>query len=137
MPKKVVSAEATKRAKKSRRKGQTFERENATRLKPVWPTAKRGIGQARSAKEVADVEGTPYWFEAKHHKRTNIRAAYAQGAEATDGRPVVVVSRDTNKSPDLVTMSFDDWLAMAGELVRARRLADKAMARLDQLDRDN
>lgn len=134
MPKRKPSAEATKRAKKSRRKGQTYERENATRLKPVWPTAKRGIGQARSAKEVADVEGTSYWIETKHHKRTNIRAAYAQGVEATDGRPVVVISRDTNKSPDLVTMSFDDWLAMAGELARLQKLADKALAKIEQLE---
>jgi hypothetical protein len=125
MPKKAKpSAEATRRAKGSRRKGQTYERENANRLKSVWPDAKRGIGQARSAKEVADVEGTPYWIEAKHHKRVNIRAAFNQGTEATDGRPVVVVSRDTNKPPDLVTMSFDEWLRLVAELAKLRKVVD-------------
>lgn len=97
--------------RKSRNKGATFERWLANVLKRIWPGAKRGIGQTRSAGEVADVEGTDYWVEAKRHKRCNIRAAWRQACEATDGRPVLVVTKDDFAEP-LVTMSLDRYLLL-------------------------
>jgi hypothetical protein len=41
----------------ARQKGATFEREIANRLKAIYPAGKRGIAQARSSTEVADVDG--------------------------------------------------------------------------------
>ncbi len=60
--------------KMARRKGASFEREIADMLRDVWAGAKRGLGQARSAKEVCDVEGTPWWLELKCKQKPNIRA---------------------------------------------------------------
>lgn len=97
----------------SRRKGAQGERDIALAMRTVFPGAKRGIGQARSAGEVADVEGTPYWVECKRGKKCNVRAAYAQAMAATDGRPVVVVVRDDGGEP-MVYMSLEDWLDTAG-----------------------
>src|SRR5690606_15391046 len=95
--------------RRSRNKGATFEREIAHALQTLWPGAKRGIGQARLGSEVADVEGTPFWAECKHRKRVSISAAYRQAVEATDGRPVLVVTRE-DRQPILVTMTLADWL---------------------------
>lgn len=82
--------------KMQRNKGAGFEREIAATLKSVFPEAKRGIGQARSASEVADVEGTPFWLECKRGRQPNVRAAFRQAEEATDGRPALIVIRDDN-----------------------------------------
>lgn len=105
--------------RKSRNKGSAFERLIANALKPYWPTARRGIGQARSAGEVADVEGTPYWFELKRQKKCSIPAAIRQAEAATDGRPVVVVTKDDWEPIQVthrfagywVTESWDEFLA--------------------------
>lgn len=107
--------------KMSRRKGASFERLVANRLKQIWGPAKRGIGQARSAGEVADVEGTPYWLELKHRKLVNIRAAMRQAVEQTDGRAPVVVSR-SNGEDVLVTMRLDDWLEVQSLAEQARKV---------------
>ena len=78
-----------------REKGAAFERAIANLLKPLWPDARRGIGQARAANEVPDVDGTPWWIETKAHRQVSIQAAYRQGIDAAEGRrPVAVVSRD-------------------------------------------
>jgi hypothetical protein len=78
----------------SRNKGAGWERLVATDLKQIFPEARRGLGQARSAKEVSDVEGTPWWVECKRGKRVSIRAALAQARAATDGRPLLIVVRE-------------------------------------------
>lgn len=103
--------------KRSRDKGANWERELSGVLRRVWPGARRGIGQARSAKEVADVEGTPFWVEAKVGALTNPRAAIRQAEAATDGRPVVAICKD-NASPGRrlevwVTMRLETFLAQA------------------------
>lgn len=102
-----------------RNKGAGFERETANRLKPLWPGAKRGIGQARSAGEVADVEGTPFWVECKRHRRCNIQAAYAQASAVTDGRPVLVVSKD-DRGETFVTMSMESFLSWNSQQKNSR-----------------
>lgn len=91
-----------------RNKGANFEREIANELKPLYPNAKRGIGQARSASEVSDVEGTPWWIECKRGRQPNVRAAFRQAQEATDGRPILVVVRDDNQ-PAFVCLSLQDF----------------------------
>lgn len=96
-----------------RRKGATFERELAARwrLLGVYPDAKRGLAQARSARETPDVDGTPWWVEAKHQKRPNILAAVEQAEDASDGRPVlVVVKRDRRAT--VVTMTLETFEAL-------------------------
>jgi len=97
----------------SRRKGHDYERALATLMRSVWPEARRGIGQARAGGDVPDVDGTPFWIEAKRGKRISIRAAYEQAVEAADGRVPVVVSRE-DRSPALVTMGLEDWLELVG-----------------------
>ncbi len=96
--------------RKSRNKGATGERELANLLRDTWPT-RRGY-QRRSGSDECDVEGTPYWVEAKRvKKQERVRAAMKQAQGDTDGRPPVVFSR-----PDgdewLVTMTLADWLRL-------------------------
>jgi hypothetical protein len=93
----------------SKTKGATYERETARNLRALWPEAKRGIGQARSAGEVADVEATPFWVECKRRRRCNVQQAFAQASAVTDGRPVLVVTKDDH-GPELVTMELNEWL---------------------------
>lgn len=95
--------------RRSRTKGVRFELEMAHALEGIWPGAKRGIGQARSAKEVSDVEGTPFWIEAKHRKKCSIPAAFRQAREATDGRPILVITRE-NRGDTLVSMTLEDFI---------------------------
>lgn len=92
-----------------RQKGATYEREVANRLKTIFPEAKRGIGQARSASEVPDVDGTPFWVECKRGRMPNVRAAIRQAEAATDGRPYLVVVRDDH-GESFVTMKLDTLL---------------------------
>ncbi len=115
---------ASQMGRYSRTKGAAFEREIANALKVLWPGARRGIGQARNAGEVPDVDGTPYWIETKHHKRVNIRKAYDQAVKAQGARPsreggVLVISRDTGNRTDLATMSLDAFVAFVARLHRA------------------
>lgn len=95
-----------------RNKGATYEREIAKTLQQVYPEARRGIGQARSASEVADVEGTPFWVECKRGRMPNVRGAIRQACAATDGRPYLVVVRDDGDS-SFVTMSLETFLSLA------------------------
>lgn len=95
-----------------RLKGANFERLIANRLKEIWPGAKRGIGQTRCAKEVADVEGTPWWIELKHRILPNLWAALLQASTDSDGRPPLVIAR-RNGGPDVVVMLLDDFMRLA------------------------
>jgi hypothetical protein len=102
--------------RRSRRKGKTWERELAALLRPLFGEhVKRGF-QSRCGRDGCDVEGTPFWLEAKHGKLVNVRAALRQALEATDGRPAVVVAKDDRSAP-LVVMRLEDWLG----LVEGRR----------------
>jgi hypothetical protein len=122
---------ASQKGKHSRRKGATYEREIANALKHLYPNARRGIGQSRNAGEVPDVDGTPWWIEAKHHKHVNIRKAYAQAVEASapGRRNVLVISRDTGIAPDLVTMSFVQFVALMQTLERLHKAVDAELDR--------
>jgi hypothetical protein len=97
-----------------REKGASFERDVANEFKEVFPSARRGLGQARDAGEVADVaEVGPFWPECKHHKKTNARAALAQAVKASkkSGRIPIAVCKDNFAEPT-VTMRFSDFLAL-------------------------
>lgn len=102
--------------RRSRNKGAAFEREIARRLRVVWPDARRGIGQARSASEVSDVEGTPYWIECKRCKKVNVKAAIKQAYEAREKqalhRPIVIIWKEDYGD---ITVS-EPWWELTGEV---------------------
>lgn len=97
--------------KRSRDKGAGFERAVADVLRIVWPDAKRGLQQSRCAKEAPDVTGTPYWVECKVGAKPNILGAFDQAKEATDGRPVLVVTKVDRHEP-LVTLALVDFIKL-------------------------
>lgn len=96
-----------------RRKGARFEVAVGKAFATVYPDAKRGIGQARSASEVPDVTGTPFWPECKRGAGSTADAALAQASEARKagwGPPVAVVRRDKKRAT--ATMYLDDFLLL-------------------------
>ena len=106
--------------KRSRNKGAAYERELANRWRDsgLYPGAKRGIGQARSGGDVSDVEGTPWWVEAKCQARPNVYAALEQAEEASDGRPCLVVAcrrvaGQPSKASTVVAMRLETFEALA------------------------
>ena len=102
-----------------RLKGKKWERAVAEKLRPLFGArVKRGY-QTRDGREAPDVDGTPFWVECKHGALVNLRAALAQAISATDGRPPVVIAKDTGRSA-VVLMRLEDWLA----------LVEREMARL-------
>ena len=106
----------------SRRKGHRFERELVHRFREAMPEAeiRRGL-QSRSGEEVSDVEVPCFWIEAKHHHRTNVRAALEQAVTTSPkGRWPVAVCKDDQKPP-LVAMALEDFLDLVGEWWRRAR----------------
>jgi hypothetical protein len=107
-------------SKMQRTKGATWERELARYLTDHGLVSKRGIGQARSATEVPDVDLPGYWVEAKRHKRTSPRKALEQAVadSAKSGRVPVAVCRDNGTSADeaMVTMRLADWVVLVASL---------------------
>ncbi len=121
-----------------RAKGHGFERELAKLLRAVYPGAHRGLGQARiaalqNAPKVADVDGTPFFVEAKRGDSTSPRGAWKQATRQSDGRPPMVVFRDDQTKPGvpappaIVMMRLEDFLS---EMLRERGSAPppRAMA---------
>lgn len=107
--------------KMQRTKGATFERLIAGMFREIYPEARRGIGQARSASEVPDVDIPGWWPECKHGKAPSWRAAYAQASRASlkTNRTPLVITRD-NGGPIMVhidIITFLDVLRVA-EMVR-------------------
>lgn len=98
---------------RERTKGAVFERHVASLFRELgYREAARGLGQARSAGEVPDVAGTPWWIEAKHRKAIDVHGAYAQGVEAANGKASVLAVTKRDRGPVLVTLSFDDFARM-------------------------
>lgn len=104
----------TRLGRLSRRKGKAWERELAALLRPVFGDHVARCFQSRSGRDGCDVEGTPFWVEAKHGRLVNVRAALKQALDATDGRPVAVVAKDDRSTP-IVVMRLEDWIAMVCE----------------------
>ena len=99
----------------SRTKGAAYERQIATRMREIYPAAKRGLGQARAGHEVDDVEGTPWWVQTKHTKVLNLLAALSQAKRdadaAKDSRPPLVIGR-RDRERDVACMYLDDLIAL-------------------------
>ena len=109
--------------KRSRTKGSTYERQVVRDLKSIFgDNIKRGLAQSRfGAGEAPDVDGVPcLWFEVKHGKQVNLRAAYAQAVDAmaaagrTKDRWPVAVCKDDRKNA-LVVMGWDHFLELLAE----------------------
>ncbi len=97
--------------RKSRTKGAQGERDVANELRSVYPDAARGgllQTQYGTASNACDVEHTPWWIEVKRGQRPNIQGAYEQATDATDGRPVLVVTRK-DRSDWLATMTLEQF----------------------------
>ena len=100
----------------SRRKGADFERALVHCFRETMPDAdvRRGL-QFRSGEETPDVDVPCFWIEAKHHHRTNVRAAMRQAVgDCPGGRWPLAVCKDDHAAP-LVTMQLDDFLELVGE----------------------
>ena len=122
----------------SRNKGAAFERWVANELKKAGLPAKRGLGQARSASEVPDVDLPGWWIECKRHKKCDREAAWRQAVEAAVGSeriPVAICKDDHGKPtatwnawvgylpvrvsvPILVTCALGDWIKFAAAIGR-------------------
>jgi len=98
--------------RRSQVKGAQYERELAKRWREqeLFRNAKRGLGQARGDSG-NDIEGTPYWVQAKQGKAIGLREAMRQAIRDTDGRTPIVVARYDGDSADdaLVVMRLADW----------------------------
>lgn len=91
----------------SRNKGKRFEQLIARLLRPFWGTW-RGARQSRRGDDAADVENSPFWIECSHGAAPSIPGKWRQATRATDGRPVLVVTR-RNRGPILVTMEIQQF----------------------------
>ena len=101
---------------RSRNKGATWERILVRLFRQAMPEAdvKRGF-QYRSGQEACDVDATPFWVEAKHHHRTNIKAALRQAVDtAPHGRIPLAVCKD-DRQPAIVSMQLDDFLELVSK----------------------
>lgn len=126
-----------KNGKRSREKGAQGEREVAIILREFYADAKRGLAQSRSAKEVADVTGTPWWVETKWKHTVNIHAAVAQALAACEGKRILVVTKRTGDSDWLVTVPMAQWLEEHRELTALRRDFQALMEEMIEWRKEN
>jgi hypothetical protein len=101
--------------KSQRTKGHNFERWVVNQLKHLFPDAKRGYQTRGGGAEQADVINTPYHIECKVGQKPNIKAAYRQACDDTQGDPPVAITKWDREEP-LVTMSLTLWLEMLGDI---------------------
>jgi hypothetical protein len=122
----------SERGRKARAKGVAYERQIASRLRRVYPKARRLFGQAREGSECPDIGGTPWWIECTDSEasiasklRQATAAAKASSSPEYRNRPVVVVTHRP-KQPTIVSMEFEAWLDLMGDLrFSAGTLGDK------------
>ena len=107
-------------SKSQRDKGAAFERWVANEIKErTGLPARRGLGQARSAHEVADVDGVPgWWIECKVGKSPPTTGALEQADEARDrsghyAMTVAVVKRDRHEP--MAYLRLWDLLTLTGD----------------------
>jgi hypothetical protein len=105
------TARRTTVGKSSREKGKRGERRAVKFYERTYPDAHRSTDQARDARH-CDVEGTPFWVEAKEGKRPSIWAALRQAIEdrktAGNHRPIHVFAHLTN-GPTVIVMLADEY----------------------------
>lgn len=117
---KVAFAVASRRGKRSRRKGKVYEREVASGYREIYGAAVKRGWQAREGHDAPDVENVPgLWVEAKHHGQVSARAALAQAIDAAKkagSKAVPVAHCKDDGLPAVVVLRQEDWW----ELLRRR-----------------
>lgn len=126
--------------KRSKEKGKKWERAIARLLRTTFPDVYRARQSRRGgagADEGADVDGSPFWVEAKHRFTVSVwealRQSEAKQAEKGDRRPPVVIAKIDRPppgwrvglplEPPTATMKLADWVALVEDWTRLRRLA--------------
>lgn len=99
----------------SRRKGAVYEREVASKFRDAGfgDDCRRGLGQARTGADVADVEVPHLWVQTKHGARPDPINALHQAMTDMGNRdlwPVAVCRR--NRGVDTVTLTLTDFLVI-------------------------
>lgn len=108
---------------RSRDKGERAELRIAEELRPAFPDARRGLGQARGGKAVADVEGTPLFVQVKANGR--LLPALEQAERDSDGRPgLAVVCVDYDRAGSIAAMRLASLVALLSSLRSTITLAD-------------
>jgi len=103
-------------SKRAREKGAAWEREVAKLFNEAMPgaNAKRGLSQARSGSEVADVDLPWFWVEAKHRKHLTAQAALRQALEACSGSgKIPIAALKPQRERAFVCLYLDDFLTLA------------------------
>lgn len=102
-------------AKASRDKGVRGELYARDLLRDAGYTSAYRTGNQWGDAKVPDVDGSPYWVEAKHGKSPPIWPAVEQAlrdrkAADTEERPILIYARKNNRPP-LIVMLADEWAA--------------------------
>jgi hypothetical protein len=114
----------------SRRKGRKWQAELAKRWRDLglWIAARSTQGEQRAYGALgADVEGTPFYVEAKHRRAAQplqaLRQAEDEAFERNDARPCIAVVREHGTGPDgaVVVMRIGTFETLA-ESFRGPRL---------------
>lgn len=100
---------------RNRRVAQDMQRDVANTLKPVYAEARNNPQYRGAKREGCDVEGTPFWIEAKNRKDGSVFTAYRQAmadkAKAEDTRPVLIATT-RNREPVLVAMHISTFVQL-------------------------
>jgi hypothetical protein len=125
--------------RQNRARGGAYERWVAAKFKPVFPGARRGIGQARSGGDVPDVEHCgPYWVQCKSEKSPNLITALKQSQDEMFTRrlqshspspytvPIAVGRRTGRGEDDVVALKLDAFIALLTENKELRRQFNSA-----------
>jgi hypothetical protein len=115
-------ADASKRGRNNRRRGQLGEREVCALLREALGTdVRRQLGQERDGGTDVHVPG--FRFEVKRRKAVAGLYAWLEGADVGNGLPVVALRADGREW--LAVMRFRDWSSIAlGPDVCRRRAGD-------------
>ncbi len=108
--------ERSKRGRRSRRKGASFERWVVRRFREVFGTmqVRRGF-QSRSGREAPDVDTPHFWIECKREKSTNPKSALQQAADAArKGYAPLAVCKDDRREP-IVALYLEDFIDLIRE----------------------
>lgn len=99
----------------SRRKGATYERAVATRLREAFPGLDVRRGWQSDGREAPDVQAGPFSCECKHKGSISAPAALKDAEEHAPAGTIPVVWLRWHRGVELVCMKPEDWLRIAGQ----------------------
>jgi hypothetical protein len=119
--------------KMQRDKGKVWEREVAAAFRTLFGSGVKRGWQAREGHDAPDVDGTPFWLEAKHHAVVNIAAAVRQALadrkKAKEERWIIAVTK-SNRAVPLATMPWTEFMMLLREWVEAKAEWEAVVKRL-------